>query len=98
MTIFYQDHPGYDGTYPMFVDSLEGLIAVHLTYHEAQDVFDVFETWNSVPEEVREEVPHGTCVLKMKASGKELDPKEFNEEEKKEFDKSDKFRDKEQAH
>ena len=40
------------------------------------------ETWNSVPEEVCEEVPHGTHAPKMKGSGKELDPREFNEEEK----------------
>ena len=49
MTIFYQDHPSYEAAGVMFVDSLEGLIPVYLTYHDTQNVADIFETWNSVP-------------------------------------------------
>ena len=89
MTIFYQDHPSYDVAGLMFVDSLEGLIPVYLTYHDVQDVSDIFETWNSVPEDVRDDDPHEVYLLKMKASGKELDPMAFNAEEKKEFDAAD---------
>ena len=46
LTIFYQGTPGFDVSNVMFVDSWEGLIPVHLTYHDMQNFADVFETWS----------------------------------------------------
>ena len=92
LTIFYQDHPDYQTKTVMFVDSWQGLIPVNLTYHDIQDYSDVYEVWNSVPQEEGEDEgePFEVHLLKLKPSGKELDPTAFDAGERKAFAEADK--------
>ena len=51
-----------------------------------KNMTEIFDTWTSVPTEEDEEDPAAVYVLRMKPSGKELDPKMFDAEEKRQYD------------
>jgi hypothetical protein len=81
MTIFYEQRPKYGIRDEIkYIDTPMGLIQMLLSKEEADDVADIFSTWN---------FPASVYALQMKPSGKELDPKMFDKQEKRAFNEAD---------
>jgi len=85
LTIFYHDKPDENVRDIYYLDSPEGLLEMNLNFEEAENVTSVYESWSKgLMRPVQE-----AFLLKLKPSGKELEPKHFNRKEAKSFAQAD---------
>ena len=85
LTVFYTDHPKNDDPiYVNYMDTPEGLVQLPFSFEELQDVHEIYQSWSAGERSSQE-----TYLLRMKASGKELDPKFFDAEQQAKYEEAD---------
>ena len=82
LTVIYQQRPR-NGVQDLvrYIDTPSRLISTKMSMSDVDDVAEVFAAWDNAPAEA--------FVLKLKANGKELDPKAFDRKEKEAFSEAD---------
>jgi len=82
LCVYYRVLP-HEATRVYYLDTPDGLLAMRMTPHEAWAVSGIYAQWSHFHN--AEQV----LLLRNKASGKELDPRFFNDAERRRFDEAD---------